>query len=105
MLYRTFLYPRKAGHNTMRMRYITIIPLFLTVPEGGCSYTVVDQGKEGLLHQQLRIKDDQLGRGRDQVVAAVETKELGEYLNLVVFYKENLFIKQSLNFIKFKKSQ
>ena len=78
--------------------------MFLTVPEGGCSYTVVDQGKEGLLHKELRIKDDQLGRGRDQVVAAVETKELGEYLNLVVFYKENFFYRAKSNFIKFKKN-
>lgn len=35
--------------------------LLLRVPQRGSSHSIVDQGIEGLLHQQLRVKDHQLG--------------------------------------------
>ena len=50
--------------------------LVLGVPERGDPDAVVDEGEEGLLDQQLRVKHDQLGRGGDQVVALVKVEKL-----------------------------
>lgn len=47
-------------------------PLLLRVPQRCSSDSVVDQGKKGLLDQQLRVKHHQLGRGRNEIIAFVE---------------------------------
>lgn len=59
--------------------------LLLRVPERSSAHSIVNQSVEGLLHQQLRVEDDQLGRGGDQVVALVEPEELDEYLRFILF--------------------
>lgn len=47
--------------------------------------TVVDEGEERLLDQQLRVEDDQLGGGRNEIIALVELEELDEYLRFILF--------------------
>jgi hypothetical protein len=47
--------------------------------------TVVDEGEERLLDQQLRVEDDQLGGGRNEIIALVEFEELDEYLRFILF--------------------
>lgn len=47
-------------------------------------HTIIDKGKESLLHKQLCIEHDKLGTGRYQVVALVELEELNEDLALIL---------------------
>ena len=60
--------------------------MFLAVPERRGPHAIVDEGKEGLLDEQLRVEDDEFGRGRDEVVALVEAEEFDKNLALVVLY-------------------
>ena len=46
-------------------------------------HTIVDKGKESLLHKQLRIENDELGTGGYQVIAFVELEELNKDLALI----------------------
>lgn len=48
------------------------------------SFTVVYEGEEGLLHEELRIEDDQFGAGRNEIVTFVEPEEFHENLILVL---------------------
>jgi len=54
--------------------------LLLRVPERCRPHPVVDEGVEGLLHEELGVKDDQLGGGGYQIIALVKAKELHEDL-------------------------
>lgn len=49
--------------------------------------TVINEREEGLLHQQLGVEHDQLGRRWYQVVALVEFEELHEDLRLILLCK------------------
>ena len=62
--------------------------LLLRVPERRGPHPVVDEGEEGLLDQELRVEDDQLGGGGDEIVALVEAEELDENLIFVALCKE-----------------
>ena len=78
-----------------------IIPLLNRVPQRGCAHPIVDERKEGFLDEQLGkdhvnhphqhaqghlcVKDDELGRGGNEVIAAVELEELDKDLVLVLF--------------------
>ena len=62
--------------------------LLLRVPERRGAHPVVDEGEEGLLDQELRVEDDQLGGGGDEIVALVEAEELDENLIFVALCKE-----------------
>ena len=77
------------------------IPLLNRVPQRGCTNPIVDERKEGFLDEQLTkdhlnhvqdyhlghlcVKDDELGRGGNEVIAAVELEELDKDLVLVLF--------------------
>lgn len=50
--------------------------LLVRVPQGSRPDPVVHERVERLLHLQLRVEHDQLGRRRDEVVAFVEAEEL-----------------------------
>ena len=47
-------------------------------------HTIVDKGKERLLHEQLRVEHDELGTGGYQVIALVELEELNKDLALIL---------------------
>jgi hypothetical protein len=55
--------------------------IFLTFSH---THTIVDKGKESLLHKQLRIEHDELGTGGYQVIALVELEELNKDLALIL---------------------
>ena len=44
----------------------------------------MNEGKESFLHQELSVKDDQFGAGRNEIVTLVEPEELDENLILVL---------------------
>ena len=58
-------------------------PLLRRVPQRRRPHAVVDEREEGLLDEQLRVEDDELGRRGDEIVALVVPEELDEYLALV----------------------
>lgn len=64
--------------NMLELRYVMTICKLL-------KFTIVDEGKEGLLHQELCVEHNQLGRRRYQIVAFVEFEELDDYLTLILF--------------------
>lgn len=57
--------------------------LLLWVPQGSSSHPIIHQGKEGLLHQELRVKHHQLGRRWDEIIALVKSEEFDKDLVLV----------------------
>ena len=64
-----------------------VLPLLDRVPERSSPHPVVDESEEGFLDEELGVEDDELGRGGDEVIAAVELEELHKYLVFVLLWE------------------
>lgn len=83
--------------KTLRLNFLNFISfninklsiyIYSTYNLNFVSLTVVNQSKEGLLHEQLSVEDHQFSGRRDQIVAFVELKEFHKYLRLIFLCKK-----------------
>ena len=67
--------------------------MFDGVPQRRSPHPIVNKGKKGLFDKELGIKDDQFGRGGNEVVTPVEFEELDKDLTFILLYKDKVFIR------------